>query len=308
MTKLFIPQVGTQLTLINHWNCKVFNEYRNKKVFTGLSLDLTQLEKDTNINITFPKGTIFRVDRVYVRAPASSFDSITFTIVSCPIKTLNKARFWVKLSEANQLEFEEFVVDMDFHTKLKDLYRFVAIKNEYPNSEYLKHNDKVLVAKEIFDYFSAKNNQIVKMNFQLNSEQFFQTIHLQPIYNMQYENTYKTIMNIIHQYLGDEFIHLSLSFLPVLDGWVCLSEPNQTAISIDKELGFYGQTHKYLREKPLGSVFSYFFCDIDLNKKIPVMVENYLKNFETTHFEYQNKPITFKDRKEFDKFLKSIKH
>lgn len=313
MAKLFIPQVGNQLTLISNWNCKVFNEYRNEKVFKGLNIDLSQLTRDTNIDITFPKGTILRVDRLYVRAPASSFDSITFSVVSSPIKSLNKSRFWVKLSEANQIEFEELIIDMDFHKKLKDLYRFVALKNEYPNSERLKYEDKFLVCKEIYDYLSAKNNNVVKIKFKLNAEEFLRTITLDQSYRnshnrIQYEQERETTLKVINSHLENNVIDLSLSFLPALDGWICFSEPNQISIDIDKELALYGKANNhYWNTKPLGSTFSYNFCDIDFTKKIPFIVENKIENLDNVIFEYQDKPITFKNRKEFDKFLKSIK-
>lgn len=312
MAKLFIPQVGNQLTLISNWNCKVFNEYRNEKVFKGLNIDLSQLTRDTNIDITFPKGTVLRVDRLYVRAPASSFDSITFSVVSSPIKSLNKSRFWVKLSEANQIEFEELIIDMDFHKKLKDLYRFVALKNEYPNSERLKSGDKYLVCKEIYDYLSDKNNNVVKLKFKLNPEEYLRTVKFEDNYRYshnrtQYETERQKALETIQSIIPDA-LELELSFIPALDGWICFSTPNDTAIEIDKKLDLYGKTtSSYWNVEPLGSIFSNNFCDIDFTKKIPWMVESKIENFENVSFEYQDKPITFKNRKEFDKFLKSIK-
>ena len=89
MAKVFIPQVGEKIELSSNWNCKIFNERRNSSVFDALGVDVSHMA-NSNIDITFPKGTIFKVTRLYVRAPASSYDSLTLSVVSSPIKKLAK--------------------------------------------------------------------------------------------------------------------------------------------------------------------------------------------------------------------------
>ena len=69
------------------------------------------------MTITLPKGTVLAVDRIYIRKGASDFSSITFFakgLGETEVKnrwsgrtTKWKAqRFWAKLSDCNQIEFE----------------------------------------------------------------------------------------------------------------------------------------------------------------------------------------------------------
>jgi hypothetical protein len=58
--------------------------------------------------ITLPKGTVLEVDRVYIRnfnraalEEQDNFDSITFKVVGA-----KKQRFWVKLKDANHIQFK----------------------------------------------------------------------------------------------------------------------------------------------------------------------------------------------------------
>jgi hypothetical protein len=70
-----------------------------------------------NLEITLPKGTILAVDRIYIRKGASDFSSITFYAKglgeseiknrwSGRITKWKAQRFWAKLSDCNQIEFE----------------------------------------------------------------------------------------------------------------------------------------------------------------------------------------------------------
>jgi hypothetical protein len=71
---------------------------------------------------TLPAGTILVMDRIYIRQGQSKFDSVTFYAKEIPNlqdqsipaacraftkKPKGKARFWVKLADANQIEFEQ---------------------------------------------------------------------------------------------------------------------------------------------------------------------------------------------------------
>lgn len=64
-----------------------------------------------NIPYTIPKGTVLIVDRVFVRAGARDFDSVTFIIQDDPnFDTKNDIRFYVRLSELNGIKFEMYEV------------------------------------------------------------------------------------------------------------------------------------------------------------------------------------------------------
>ena len=105
MAKVFIPQVGDKIELSSNWTCKIFNERRNSSVFTALGVDVSNMP-NSHIDITFLKGTVFKVTRLYVRSPASSYDSLTLAVVSSSIKKLAKVKFWVKIMDANNMEFD----------------------------------------------------------------------------------------------------------------------------------------------------------------------------------------------------------
>jgi len=315
MARLFIPQVGNQLKLTANWNCKVFNERRNSKVFSGLNVDTSSAEsRNTNIDITFPKGTILKVDRLYVRAPASSYDSITFSIVSSPIKSLNKARFWVKIMDANNIEFEEIVLNMDFHKKIKDLHRYVALKNNFQNSERLSAQESTAVNKEIFDHFSQKNNNVLKTKFTISAEGLAKTItfenHREYGFNREkYPALYEDALAKIKKEFGS--IEINLDLVPVLDGWAFHFPVNEQAIKIDKILGFYKKEYNYYGTSyPLGSYLSlgYYYVFFEA-KMFPKLLDVRLDDTSISEvtFEYQEKLMTFKNRKEFDNFIKSIR-
>ncbi len=67
--------------------------------------------------ITLPVGTCLAIDRIYIKKGIPDFDSITFYIESCPLAILHpgkgkksggfggkgRARFWVKLKDANRI-------------------------------------------------------------------------------------------------------------------------------------------------------------------------------------------------------------
>jgi hypothetical protein len=122
VNRLSIPTIGTVLTLTDDWTFPLQPEYRNQaayelltgKAFIGRAYD--DLVKDTKM-VTLPKGSKLKVDRIYIRKGASDYDSITFWLTDCPNKkwapkkaggtaTL-RGRFWVRLTDANGVMFEQ---------------------------------------------------------------------------------------------------------------------------------------------------------------------------------------------------------
>jgi hypothetical protein len=315
MARLFIPQIGNELKLTQNWDCKVFNEYRNSKIFDGLNIDVSaHNQRDTNIDITFPKGTVLKVSRLYVRAPASSFDSITFSIVSCPIKALNKARFWVKLMDANKIEFEENVVDMDSHKKLKNLHRFVALNNNYQNSEKLAPTEANFVNKEIFDYFAKNNNNVLSAKFEITPEELVDSItfeNTRGYYQTREDRIelFNNALNLIKQKFDK--IEVKVNMIPVLEGWVVHFEESAQAIAIDKALDLYNKEDtNYWRTIRLGSYLSENNYENFLDKKeIPKLIATRIDDNKLNEisFVYQGKDIAFKNAAELEKFLKTIR-
>jgi hypothetical protein len=116
MAVLNIPSIGTKLELSKDWLFSLHNEHRNDKFWDAYRAINPDTEKrvDTGyyfdrpeqiIDCSLPKGTILTLDRIYVRKGKAGFDSISFTISKCPIKGI-KGRFWVKLEDANTLQYK----------------------------------------------------------------------------------------------------------------------------------------------------------------------------------------------------------
>lgn len=311
MVKLYIPQVGDKLKLTSNWNCKLFKEHRNYSFFKVLNIDTTQ-NNDVSIDISFPKGTVLKVSRLYVRAPASSFDSITFTVESSPVKTLSKGRFWVKLMDANTLEFEEIVTNMDTIEKLKDLYRYVALKNDYQNSEELTPEQSSAVSKEIFNYFQNKHNNALKFTTNLSVDEFLQTIYWGREY--RYLSLVESNEYVIElkEKLNSKFkeIPVSGTILPVLDGWVFFTEYNPIALEINKMLELDGKSDSWYKTQPLGSYLARDKYTIETNKKnLPdVLAYNLIAKLDTSiQFQYQGNTVSITTEAELTKVLKDIR-
>ena len=61
--------------------------------------------------MTLLAGTVLKVDRIYIRKGSAEYSSITFFVSESPMPELSskkgpKRRFWVKLQDANNIEFE----------------------------------------------------------------------------------------------------------------------------------------------------------------------------------------------------------
>ena len=132
--KLNIPHLKNELILIEDWLANIHCESRNTQfVLTALNVDKKELKKNGKsiydeidrfyginrndgsipwhqrskyyITVTIPKDTKLIVDRIFIRAGASNYDSVTFRIPKTKKSKLH-GRFWVKLDNANELIYE----------------------------------------------------------------------------------------------------------------------------------------------------------------------------------------------------------
>lgn len=136
MRQLFIPTIGSEITLAADWTFALFNEYRNDQMalYMGLDKQVSQRTWHTSGNklkdITLPAGTVMKVDRIYIRKGAEDFDSVTFIVQQIPnvaigvadevydykkarqtgrysdakkTITRKKIRFWAKLPDVNTM-------------------------------------------------------------------------------------------------------------------------------------------------------------------------------------------------------------
>lgn len=130
--KLYVPTNGDQLRLTVEWKFVLYNkryDTRNKTMFVRCGVKTVQkrynsVDRDTYSDwpekalVSLPAFTVLQVDRVYIRkfnrSAASvddDFDSITFQVIDHPTwqregKNKVMARFWVKLRDANTIEFD----------------------------------------------------------------------------------------------------------------------------------------------------------------------------------------------------------
>ena len=137
--KLYIPEIGDQIKLIADWTFDLYNEDRNTTLMKKVN-DTREVphwnQSPTAITCTIPAGSILKIDRIYIRKGQEDFNSITFFWVGehipahseeitypapreqgLPDRTIRTGRFvnvpkrpvrfWVKMDDANKIEFEQ---------------------------------------------------------------------------------------------------------------------------------------------------------------------------------------------------------
>jgi len=82
--------------------------------------------------VTLPIGTQLIVARIYIKSTYRDFDSITFRIGKCKENPkLQKARFWVKLKDANKIVCDLFpIVDEDAAKIYAQTNRFSRLEDD----------------------------------------------------------------------------------------------------------------------------------------------------------------------------------
>lgn len=122
--QIFIPTIGTVLTLADDWTFDLYEEHRNDKFANQAGLEFGYNGWSTHrwvqnadgthtcvpprsTPVTLPQGTVLKVDRIYIRGKtddARAFDSVTFFCNPGARKGPLKGRFWAKLSDVNQMD------------------------------------------------------------------------------------------------------------------------------------------------------------------------------------------------------------
>ncbi len=127
MAKLFIPAIGDRLTLTQPWDFKLYLEHRNISFAEAEGHTLPKSSSGYTWNVTIPgtnyqlatvdhtlqPGTVLECDRIYIKSNSKraataeeSYDSITWKVVVNG-KPVRAKRFWVKLTDCANLEFDE---------------------------------------------------------------------------------------------------------------------------------------------------------------------------------------------------------
>ena len=121
MKNLFIPPLGTEITLAEDWSFDLWNESRNDSLAEAIGIIWQATDYDSRRieqhNVTIPAGTTLKIDRIYIRKGQDDFDSVTFlwkgnkipskvvsyghgNVYKVPSKTV---RFWAKLDDVNKI-------------------------------------------------------------------------------------------------------------------------------------------------------------------------------------------------------------
>jgi hypothetical protein len=116
MRRLYIPALGDELTLAAPWSFNLKNERRNKSLIQYFLPTLPPdpwygppmgRDRMLTLPVTVPTGTVLMVDRIYIRAGAKDFDSVTFRC-AMPLKPgqkkASRVRFFASLTEVNGMK------------------------------------------------------------------------------------------------------------------------------------------------------------------------------------------------------------
>jgi hypothetical protein len=137
MKKLFIPTIGTIMTLAKDWAFDLYYEDRNEAMMARVGQKYTGWNREKNGKIVtraiLPKGSELKIDRIYIRKgkDMKDYDSVTFFLVGeketldrfdysyvktsdhqvetikTPRKVNRPVRFWAKLDDVNNIAIEE---------------------------------------------------------------------------------------------------------------------------------------------------------------------------------------------------------
>ena len=162
--ELFIPEIGTILKLEQDWQFTLYQEYRNN-LFEKLDL-----KRDTQV-VEIPKGTLVKVDRIYIKKGNSQFSSITFSIPTVRSKAdklnyphnvkLGGGKFWVKLHECNGTNFSLLEFNKETVDSIRQLYLEMEIEcNEDKNSPF-RNSTNLLKLFNIYLGLGTNLNNIV---------------------------------------------------------------------------------------------------------------------------------------------------
>jgi hypothetical protein len=131
MGSLFIPPLGTEITLAEDWHFDLYYERRNESLMEVLGISnegLSWRDYGKNWPVVLSSGTTLKIDRIYIRKSGREFDSVTFFLKGEKTKQkkeLRKAvawsaevrkehiyehtipargvRFWAKLQDVNKI-------------------------------------------------------------------------------------------------------------------------------------------------------------------------------------------------------------
>jgi len=110
--KLYIPSIGDIIVLTKDWEFNLYDEYRNDTLYilsggTPKINQYRQFERSGSMKVTLKKDTVMSINRIYIRKGKKELDSVSFVVKQSPsFPPRTKIRFWAKLEDVNNIEFE----------------------------------------------------------------------------------------------------------------------------------------------------------------------------------------------------------
>jgi hypothetical protein len=134
--------------------------------YSNYSLLRDNKEKLLGTEITIPKDSILKVDRIYIRKGAGDYSSVTFYIESIPgIKFKKKIRFFTSLRDVNNIEVSvnrlNFLKIGKKNSELKNLIEHAKHYSLETRSYWSSRVNKRDINKEVNVFF--ENKEILKI-------------------------------------------------------------------------------------------------------------------------------------------------
>ena len=289
--RLFVPRVGDKIKLIENWTCSIYSEYRNKSVFSALGIEEGRDTQQNVISVTIPKGTVLNFARVYIRAPASDYDSVTFSVEDSPLKSLKKARFWVKATEASKIEYEHYSPDLNEIKKFKELFRVVARNIGLEDLQQLTQEENEQVLYEI-----VKEKAQLLINTQV-TKQELTNLMLSKIKYCSHAFHEATIRSEIEQYLLEDKYEVNLKMYSVLDHLIIKNDNTDLYKKLNKLFDKYcrGWRKPYLK-----------LADNDIIVNLKEQLLSDILNTKKGTLYYLDRQIEMENVYDINKYIKKI--
>ncbi len=135
--KMYIPEIGDYIHLGKDWSFNLFNEHRNLKLIRYFKREACALLvknarddynhsrisveeyneiwkknawPDLSTEVTLPAESILKIDRIYIRKGNTKYSSVSFYLVDYSGKKPKSYRFWAKLADVNNIEFNKIEI------------------------------------------------------------------------------------------------------------------------------------------------------------------------------------------------------
>lgn len=242
-----------------------------------------------------------------MRAPASSFDSLTLCVVSSPIKKLAKAKFWVKIMDANKMEFESKELTFNDFDNISSLLRYLVLEDGHTNDQNLIIEEKQPYLTQILSHFS-KPEKTISFYLPLNKNDIFSTYEFkEENYSFIKDKTaYNLEVQKVFELLPEE-ASTTVTIHPVLNGVLYQFNSIHSLREIDSSMGYLNEYSKrYYHKRKLGTYLSYdylYFIDNIKKDKIPY-IEHAIKN--QLDFNIGGHTQKIKSMKEFNKIITDL--